>query len=72
MLSETISNYVVIPFSREVCREWGAIRCERRTRTIAVDDAWIAATARTHGLRLVTHNPGDFSDIEGLDVLHES
>ena len=68
-LRETIGTYVVIPFSIEVCREWGAIRCERRTRTIAVDDAWIAATARTHRLPLVTHNPGDFSEIEGLDLL---
>ena len=33
-----------------------------------MDDAWIAATARTYGLPLVTHNPRDFSDIEGLDV----
>ena len=68
-LKETIGTYIVIPFSIEVCQEWGAIRCERRTRTIAVDDAWIAATARTYGLPLVTHNPRDFSDIEGLDVL---
>ena len=68
-LKETIGTYVVLPFSLEICREWGTIRCERRTRTIAVDDAWIAATARTHRLPLVTHNPGDFSDIEGLDVL---
>ena len=68
-LDETIGTYVVIPFSLEICREWGTIRSERRTRTIAVDDAWIAATARTHRLPLVTHNPVDFSDIEGLEVL---
>ena len=68
-LKETIGTYIVIPFSIEICQEWGAIRCERRTRTIAVDDAWIAATARTYDLPLVTHNPRDFSDIEGLDVL---
>lgn len=68
-LRETIETYLVIPFSMAVCREWGAIRSERRTRTIAVDDAWIAATARTYGLPLVTHNPADFSDIDGLEVL---
>ena len=71
-LRETIGTYIVIPFSIEICEEWGAIRCERRTRTIAVDDAWIAATARTHGLPLVTHNPRDFANIEGLDVLRVS
>ena len=52
--------------------ERGAIRCERRTRTIAVDDAWSAATAWTHGLPLVTHNPEDFRNIMGLDVLRVS
>lgn len=71
-LKETIGTYIVIPFSIEVCQEWGAIRYERRTRTIAVDDAWIAATARTYGLPLVTHNPRDFSNIEGLNVLRVS
>lgn len=68
-LKETVETYVVIPFSLGICREWGAIRCERRTRPIAADDAWIAATARTHGLPLVTHNRGDFTDIPGLEVL---
>lgn len=62
---------VVIPSASRICRQWGAIRCERRARTIAVDDAWIAATARAHGSPLVTHNPRDFQDIEGLRVLAE-
>ena len=68
-LRETIATYVVIPFRIEVCREWGAIRCERRTRTIAVDNAGIAAMARAHRLRLLTRNPGGFSKIESLDLL---
>ena len=71
-LRETVKTYVTIPFSFQVCREWGAIRSERRVRTIAVDDAWIAATARAHDLPLVTHNPRDFHDIEGLKVLPKS
>lgn len=70
-LEKLIRGYVVIPFSLEICRQWGAIRCERRARTIAVDDAWIAATARAYGSPLVTHNPRDFRDIEGLRVLAE-
>lgn len=70
-LEEVINAYVVIPFSFEICRQWGAIRYERRKRTIAADDAWIAATARTYDSPLVTHNPGDFQDIKGLVVLAE-
>ena len=68
-LRETVSAYVVIPFSFEICRQWGIIRWERRRQPIAVDDAWIAATARTHALPLVTHNPKDFREIEELEVI---
>jgi predicted nucleic acid-binding protein len=71
-LKQTIRSHVVIPFSFGLCREWGAIRYERRQQQpIAVDDAWIAATARAHGCPLVTHNPNDFRGIDGLDVLTE-
>ena len=71
-LEKTIRAYVVIPFGFEISRQWGAIRCERRKRTIAVDDAWIAATARAYASPLVTHNPKDFQDIEGLKIIAEA
>ena len=71
-LGELVEAYVVIPFNLEICRQWGAIRCERREQTIAVDDAWIAATARAYDSPLVTHNPRDFEDIEGLKVIAET
>ena len=69
LLRETITAYVVMPFNVDVCREWGAIRSERKNRTIAVDDAWIAATCRAYDLPLLTHNPTDFRDIAGLDLI---
>ena len=68
-LQESVKTYLVIPFSLEVCREWGAIRCARRKQPIAVDDAWIAATAKAHSLPLVTHNPADFHDIDGIRII---
>lgn len=67
-LRESVRTYLVIPFSLEVCRQWGAIRCARRKQPIAVD-AWIAATAKAHGLPLITHNPTDFHDIDGIRIL---
>lgn len=70
-LRETVRSYVVIPFSSDVSRQWGAIQAGRRQQPISVDDAWIAATARTHGCPLVTHDPNDFHGIDGLEVITE-
>lgn len=69
-LEHTLSTYVVVPIDIDVCRRWGMIRAERQAigRTIAPQDAWIAATALVHALPLITHNPRDFSDIAGLEV----
>ena len=48
----------------------GALRAQQQAagRTMAPQDAWIAATALRHQLPLVTHNPSDFQDITGIDV----
>jgi len=70
-LEAEIGNYLVIPYSPRTCRAWGQIRAARKPRTIAVDDAWIAATAVAHECPLVTHNPKDFTGIAGLSVITE-
>lgn len=71
-LSETLRQYIVIPASPRVCREWAQIRYERRGQPISVADAWIAACARAHGCALVTHNHSDFGGIPGLQVITEA
>ena len=68
-LEDDLGNYILIPHSEEVCRCWGRIRAARRHRPISVGDAWIAATAVTHGCPLVTHNPVDFKGVPGLSVM---
>ena len=70
-LDAVLKSYVVMPWTAAVCRHWGEIRAARSAQPIAVDDAWIAATARGHGLPLVTHNPTDFAGIPGLDLVTE-
>lgn len=70
-LTAQLRNYLVIPYSPRMCEVWGRIRAERRNRPIAVDDAWIAATALVHDCRLVTHNPADFAGVSGLQIVTE-
>jgi predicted nucleic acid-binding protein len=69
-LEQTLGTYVIVPVDVELCRHWGRLRAQQQAagRTIAPQDAWIAATALRHQLPLITHNPGDFQHIAGLDV----
>ena len=68
-LEEWLRNFVALPFDNETCRLWAEIRAARRHQTISPQDAWIAASALRHGLPLVTHNAGDFTNIPKLIVI---
>jgi tRNA(fMet)-specific endonuclease VapC len=69
-LEHTLVNYLVVPVDVETCRVWGRLRAERQTtgRSMAPQDAWIAATALRHALPLVTHNASDYAGITALDL----
>ena len=69
-LEHTLATYVIFPVDVELCRLWGTLRAQQQAagRTMAPQDAWVAATAQRHQLPLVTHNPSDFQDIAGIDV----
>lgn len=69
-LEQQLGTYLIIPIDVELCRHWGNVRAQRQAKgfTIASQDAWIAATGLRHSLPLVSHNPSDFRDIEGLEV----
>lgn len=69
-LEQQLATYLIIPVDVELCRIWGNLRSQRQAKglTIAPQDAWIAATGLRHSLPLISHNPGDFRDIEGLEV----
>lgn len=71
MAHQFISCLTPIPVDVEIAREWARIRalCQRKGRTIAVNDAWIAATARHLRLPLATHNKKDFEIVDGLELL---
>lgn len=69
-LEQALAAYLVVPVDIEMCRIWGMLRAEQQStgRSIAPQDAWIAATALRHNLPLVTHNASDFQRIARLDV----
>ncbi len=70
-LQKELKKYIVIPSSPNLCRIWGRIRAERKSKPISVDDVWIAAAAISRGCSLVTHNPEDFTGIAGLTIITE-
>lgn len=72
-LETTLRNFVVIPYDYEIARCYGQIFREREKagRKIQSNDAWIAACALRHGVRLVTHNVKDFDGITNLQVISE-
>jgi tRNA(fMet)-specific endonuclease VapC len=64
-----LDGYFVIHSGSAICETWGWIRSQRKSRPIAMNDAWIAATALVYGLPLITHNVRDYNDIPKLKVL---
>jgi predicted nucleic acid-binding protein len=54
----------ILPVDLAVDEDWGRLRASA-ARTLPVIDAFLAATARVHGLTLVTRNEKDF---RGIDV----
>ena len=68
---QELRKYGVLPFDYRICDIWARIRAERYQKTIATDDAWVAATAIAYGLPLVTHNARDFEGISDLTIITE-
>lgn len=56
----------IMPVTLEVAREWGS---QRLAQPVPVIDALIGATARVHGLTVVTRNARDF-ERTGVKVLN--
>ena len=70
-LGQYLQDYVILPFDVDLCRLWGEIRarCRADGQPISPQDAWIAATALRYHLPLLTHDPGAFKIVRGLELI---
>lgn len=72
-LQQAEADFDPLPFDAKAARAFGqvaaSLRRAGRKTTARSHDAMIAATALSHGLPIYTCNPGDFVDIDGLDVV---
>ncbi len=68
-----LSTYTQVMPDREMCRLWAEIYFGVNSvgRKISVPDAWIAATAISHQVPLVTHNRKDYAAVNGLTLISE-
>ena len=73
-LEETLANYTVVYPNDAVCTFWARslYRGYELGRPLDESDVWIAATAPTFGVPLVTHNRRDFDFIPELDLISEN
>jgi predicted nucleic acid-binding protein len=59
---------------RPLCHFWAEVtdQARRKGRPIDGADAWVAASALALDVPLVTHNPADYSGVDGLTILSEA
>lgn len=70
LLGRFFEPFVSLPFDDGCAEHYGQIRSglEREGRPIGPNDLMIAATARAHGLTLVTHDSAEFARVPGLPL----
>ncbi len=72
-MEDSLKGFVIYPFNRELCRQWARVSdgARREGYTIPCADAWIAATAVSQQVPLVTHNARHYLGVPGLKVISE-
>lgn len=73
-MEEFLQDFWFSYCDRALCVRWAEATdsARRNGRPIETADAWIAATALSHGIPLVTHNPSHYLGVDGLTVISET
>ena len=61
-LGKVLMSYSVLPMDAAAFREWA--RLMHKSSDTLIEDAMIAATAKVHGLTVVTRNVRDFTQLD--------
>ncbi len=69
-----LESFRIVQTTDLICTKCAQIRVEARQKGLVLDlaDAWIAATALTLEIPLVTHNKKHFEFLEGMVIISES
>lgn len=70
-LERALDAYLILLPDMPTAQLWASLSAHRQRLGLPISpqDAWVAACAMRHNLPLVTHNPKDFAEIEGLTLL---
>ncbi|MGI8550760.1 MAG: PIN domain-containing protein [Dehalococcoidia bacterium] len=66
-----LAQFIVVLVDRPLCRTWAEVvnQARRNGRPIQAADAWIAASAISLGVPLITNNHSDFAGVTNLVIL---
>ena len=69
LFMDFLSDYTMLPVDSDIAKTYGEIKAQlvKKGSPIPENDIWIAATAKTHNLTLLTFD-AHFSNIDGLRI----
>jgi predicted nucleic acid-binding protein len=68
-----LSNFTVVLVDRTLCRTWARVtnQAQQKGRPIQAADGWIAASAVSLGVPLITNNRAHYAGVDDLIVIPE-
>jgi tRNA(fMet)-specific endonuclease VapC len=76
-LEAKLASVVIVPYDVQICKTYTRLKSGLRTftgshRVVGDNDLWIAASAVSHSIPLITHNRRHFEGIPDLEIFTEA